>query len=50
MRDMWENLTQLNDFTPPTLGLEGKRREISLDIIVIAKVILLDLDCRGLIH
>ena len=26
-------LTQLNDFTPPTLALESKRREISLDVI-----------------
>ena len=36
---MWKNLTQLNDFTPPTLALESKRREISLDVIVIVKVI-----------
>ena len=45
MRDMWKNLTQLNDFIPPTLALESKRKEISLDVIVIAKVIVLDLDC-----
>ena len=42
MRDMWKNLTQLNDFIPPTLALESKRKEISLDVIVIAKVIVLD--------